>query len=56
LDAGHLRWLKGTKSNYLNSEEFKAEVTSKWEKEVSQKGRVYILSAVKGKYLSDTVY
>jgi CRISPR/Cas system CSM-associated protein Csm5 (group 7 of RAMP superfamily) len=56
LDSGHLRWLKGTKSKFLDSEESKAEVTSKWEKEASQKDRLYILSGVEGGYVSDTVY
>jgi hypothetical protein len=56
LDAGRLRWLKGTKSDFLNSEECKAEATSKWEKEASKKDRLYILSGVGIYYVSDTVY
>jgi hypothetical protein len=58
LGAGHLKWLKGTKSEFLNynSEKYKAKVINKWEKEASQKDRVYILSGVEGSYISDTVY
>ncbi|CCX32325.1 hypothetical protein FPQ18DRAFT_303560 [Pyronema domesticum] len=46
LDAGGLTWLKGTKSNFLTymNEDYKAEVINKWEKEASQKDRVYIVT------------
>ncbi|KAI5798428.1 hypothetical protein FPQ18DRAFT_376130 [Pyronema domesticum] len=58
LDAGHLNYLKGTKSNFLgyNKEGNNAQFINKWEKEASQKDRVYILLDVGLDYISDTVY
>ncbi|KAI5800904.1 hypothetical protein FPQ18DRAFT_413555 [Pyronema domesticum] len=59
--TGHLKWLKGTKSDFLfckldiNYDFDEAEVVNKWEKEASQKDRVYILSG-EYPYNSDTVY
>jgi CRISPR/Cas system CSM-associated protein Csm5 (group 7 of RAMP superfamily) len=59
LDAGHLRWLRRSESDWLKYHEVsgKAAIIDKWEKEASQKDRVYILSGAGGGYddLSNTV-
>jgi hypothetical protein len=53
-------WLKGSKSDWLQYHEVsdEAAIIDKWEKEASQKDRVYILSGVDSRFgdLSDTVY
>jgi hypothetical protein len=60
LDAGYLRWLGGSKSEWLKYYEVfdNAEIINKWKKEASQKDRVYILSGVDSccNGFSDTVY
>ncbi|CCX10004.1 hypothetical protein FPQ18DRAFT_392240 [Pyronema domesticum] len=57
MDAGHLKYLNGTKPWFLGyNDDDKAKVINKWEKEVSQKDRVYIPSSVGCFYNSDTVY
>ncbi|CCX06568.1 Protein of unknown function [Pyronema omphalodes CBS 100304] len=60
LSAGRLKYLKGTKSNFLscNGTSFsdKQRFSNRWEKEASQKDLIYILSGAEGDYVSDTVY
>jgi hypothetical protein len=59
LDIDHIKHLKGTKSKFLLYDKYneaKLEaVANKWEKEASQKDRIYILSG-EYPYGSNTVY